>query len=162
VKDACELGFDVKLLFIIGHLGGTASDVNDSLRIAQKYPIIRVHFYNLIPYPATEVFEQISNKGYFLIKPEQYLNEVSDLDSTPIFETPELPRQTRVELLRKARQVQKRVTIKAIERMYNRVPLMGRFLGYMLASRLVERMVYKNFVFRKLLEYVRYKKAIRQ
>lgn len=40
------------------------------------------------------------------------MNEVSDLDSTPIFETPELPRQTRVELLRKARQVQKRVTIK--------------------------------------------------
>jgi len=162
VKDACELGFDVKLLFIIGHLGETASDVNDSLRIAQKYPIVRVHFYNLIPYPGTEAFEQISNKGYFLIRPEQYLNEVSDLDSTPIFETPELPRQTRVELLRKARQVQKRVTIKGLERMCSRAPRVGRFLGYMLASRLVERMVYKNFVFRKLLEYVRYKKAIHQ
>lgn len=161
VKDACELGFDVKLLFIIGHLGETVDDINDSLKLAKKYPLIRVHFYNPIPYPGTELFEQVSNKGYFIISPEQYLNEVSDLDSTPIFETPELPRETRVELLKKARQVQKEVTIKAFERMYNRVPHIGRFIGHFFGIGIVQRMFYGNFLFRKLVEYIRYKKAVR-
>lgn len=160
VKDACELGFDVKLLFIIGHVGETASDVDDSLRIAQKYPVVRVHFYNLIPYPGTEVFQQISSKGYFLIKPEQYLNEVSDLDSTPIFQTPELPRQARVELLRKARRIQKKVTIKALERMYGRIPLVGRFIGHFFGTGLIQRMLYRSVLFRKWIEFVRYRRAI--
>lgn len=160
VKDACELGFDVKLLFIIGHLGETVDDINDSIRLAKKYPLTRVHFYNPIPYPGTELFEQILNNGYFLIRPEQYLNEVSDLDSTPVFDTPELPGQTRVELLRKARQVQKEVTIKAFERMYNRVPLLGRFIGYFFGIGVVQRMFYGSFLFRRLVEYIRYKKAV--
>ncbi len=160
VKDACELDFDVKLLFIIGHLGETVDDINDSLRIAKKYPITRVHFYNLIPYPGTEVFEQISSKGYFLINPGQYLNEVSDLDLTPIFETPELPRQKRIELLKKARLVQKEVTIKACKRMYNRVPLVGQLMGQFFSSGTVQRMFFGNFMFRKLIEYARYKKAV--
>lgn len=162
VKDACELGFDVKLLFILGHLGETIDDINDSLTLAKKYPLARVHFYNPIPYPGTELFEQVSKKGYFLIKPEQYLNEVSDLDSTPVFETPELPRETRIELLKKARQVRKEVTIKAIEKMYSHIPLMGRFIGYFFGTGIVQRMFYGNIMFRKLVEYIRYRKAVHQ
>jgi len=162
VKDACELGFDVKLLFIIGHLGETVDDINDSLKLAKKYPIIRVHFYNLIPYPGTEVFEQVSKKDYFLIKPEQYLNEVSDLDSVPIFETPELPMETRVEMLRKARKVQKEITVKAFKRMYSHVPFVGRCMGYFFSTGIIQRTFYGNIMFRKLVEYVRYKKAVHQ
>jgi anaerobic magnesium-protoporphyrin IX monomethyl ester cyclase len=156
------LGFDVKLLFIIGHLGETVDDINDSLKLAKKYPIIRVHFYNLIPYPGTEVFEQISKKGYFLIKPEQYLNEVSDLDSIPIFETPELPMEKRIEMLRKARKIQKEVTIKAFKRMYSHVPFVGRCMGYFFSTGIIQRTFYGNIMFRKLIEYVRYKKAVYQ
>lgn len=160
VKNACELGFDVKLFFIIGHPGETVDDVEDSFRLAQKYPVTQVHLYKLIPYPGTEVFEQISKNDYFLIKPERYLNEVSSFSTTPFFETPELPAETRVKLLKKAQQIEKEVTIRAIERMYNNIPHIGRLMGHLFASNIIERMIYNNFMFRKLIEYVRYRKAV--
>jgi len=161
IKDACELGFDVKLMFILGHVGETENDINDSLRLARKYPITRVHFYNPIPYKGTEFFEQISQKGCFLIKPEEYLNEISLIDKTPIFETPELPRETRIKLLKKAEKVKKEVTIKAVERMCNHFPLLGRFIGHIVSNSVIERLIFTNFVFRALLDYVRYKKAVK-
>jgi len=161
VKDACDLGFEVKLLCIIGYPGETMEDVEQSLAIAKKYPITTVHFYNLIPYPGTEVFELISKNSYFLMKPEQYLNEVSDLSSTPVFETPELPVKTRIKLLQKSRRVQKEVTVKAIKRMYNHIPLIGRFLGHLLSSDYFQKMLFRNFMLRKFIDDIRYRKAVK-
>lgn len=162
IKDACDLGIEVKLLCIIGHPGETIDDIEDSLSLAKKYPITRVHFYNLIPYPGTEVFELISKNGYFTMKPEQYLNEVSDLSLTPVFETPELPAETRIKLLKKSRQVQKEVTIKAIERMYGHIPQIGRFIGHLISNDHFQKMLFKNFMLRKLIDYIRYKTAIKK
>jgi len=162
VKNACDLGFEVKLLCIIGYPGETIDDIEESLSVAKKYPITRVHFYNLIPYPGTEVFELISEKGYFIMKPEQYLNEVSDLASTPVFETPELLVETRIKLLQKSRQVQKEVTIKAIERMYSHIPLIGRFIGRLISNDYFQKMLLRNFMLRKLIDYIRYKKAVKK
>lgn len=160
IKDACDIGIEVKLLCIIGHPGETIDDIEESLALAKKYPITRAHFYNPIPYPGTEFYRIISEKDYFIMKPEQYLNEVSDLSSTPVFATPELSLETRIRLLRKSRRVQKEITAKAIQRMYNHIPLIGRFMGNILSNGFFQKMFFTNFMFRKLIDYIRYKKAI--
>lgn len=159
VKDACDLGLEVKLLCIVGHPGETAADVEDSLSFARKYPIARVHFYNLIPYPGTEAYEIISRNGYFLMKPDQYLNEVSDLSLTPVFETPELSKETRIELLKKSRQVQKEVTKRSIERMYGHIPIVGSLLSSFLSKEYFQKAIFKNYKLRKFVDHIRYKRA---
>jgi len=52
VKEACAIGYDVTLFFIIGLPGETAEDAEKSLEFAQRYPIFDAKFYNLIPFPS--------------------------------------------------------------------------------------------------------------
>jgi len=67
------------------------SDVEDSLALAQRYPIVWLHLNNPIPYPGTELYEWVRAHSAFVIPPEDYLNSVTEVDDTPVFETPELP-----------------------------------------------------------------------
>lgn len=103
IADACELGYRVTLFFLIGSPGETKSDVEDSIRLATKYPVYDVRFYNLIPFPGTELYEWVKQHGYFLR--EDYLNDASHWVNEPIFETPELNRKQRRDLYNYASRV---------------------------------------------------------
>src|SRR4030042_279229 len=73
IKNACELGFDVKMFIIVGTPHETLADIEDSIRLARKYPVARVNFNNAIPYPGTEMFDYVKEHNLFLIPPEEYL-----------------------------------------------------------------------------------------
>jgi hypothetical protein len=109
VKTDCGLGYDIKLLFVIGTLYETWDDVGDKVRLTRKYPVHDVHFYNMIPYPGTELCDWVMENNHFLKKPEEYLNDVSCLVNKPIFETPELPEAKRRKLHRCLAGVNKQV-----------------------------------------------------
>lgn len=160
VKDACELGYDTKLLFVVGTPQETWEDVEDKVRLSRRYPVKDVHFYNIIPYPGTELFDWIKENGYFLRQPDDYLNDVSVLENEPVFETPELPAVRRKELFNYLRSVQNEVHRKAISGMFDNYGILGKAAGYMLANRVAERLFYQNFAVRKLAERMRYKKAV--
>ena len=51
-----EIGYDVTLFFIIGLPGETVNEVEESFRFAQKYPVFDAKFYNLIPFPKTDIY----------------------------------------------------------------------------------------------------------
>ena len=107
MKDAHELGLELGLNFLVGSPGETEADVMDSVRLAQRYPVHRVKFFNLTPIPNTELFAWVSENDRFLYEPEDYLDfEPSpELGNEPVFETPELSRKQRRRLLRWTRRI---------------------------------------------------------
>jgi radical SAM superfamily enzyme YgiQ (UPF0313 family) len=157
MKSACDLGYETKLLFVIGTPYETREDVEDKVRLTCKYPVQEVHFYNLIPYPGTELFEWVTQNNYFLIKPEEYLNNCSSLTKIPVFATPELPKEARLELFKYLEGVRKQVHREAIRRIFHQNYIIGVPASYLLVNNFVEKLFYSNAALRKIIDGVRYR-----
>jgi radical SAM superfamily enzyme YgiQ (UPF0313 family) len=162
VKDACELGLDVRLYFLIGSPGETAADIEDSIRLAKKYPVSLVNVNNPIPYPGTEMFDYIKEHNLFLIPPEDYLNSVSEDRLVPVFQTRELPKEERIMVLKQCDRVRKQILKNAAYRMYKHRPIVGRLVKYFFNVTLFERLFFNNLTLRRLFEWIRYRKVLRQ
>ena len=156
IKDACELGLDVKIFIIVGTPHETKADVEDSIRLARKYPVARVNFNNAIPYPGTEMFDYIKANNLFLIPPEEYLNSASEDKPVFVFETPEFPREERMKMLKKCYAVEREVMKNTAYRMFKRYPFSRIIIKYIFNVKLFEWLFFKNLALRKLLERMRY------
>lgn len=162
IKDACELGLDVRLYFLVGSPGETEADIEDSMRLAQKYPIGLINVNNPIPYPGTEMYDYIRDHNLFIIPPEEYLNSVPEDKPIPVFATPELSRDDRIRMLRRFDQVRKQVMKKAAYRMYKHRPIVGRLVKYFFNVTLFEKLFFNNLTLRRFFEWVRYRKILRR
>jgi len=129
VDEACRAGFSVDLFFLVGSPGETAREVEDSIAFVREHPVDKVFFFNLIPYPGTELFGWVKEHGRLLYPPEHYLTHISSSMDTPVFETPEFPAAERLRALRRAR---REVGLTRV-RYYERV-LRGRSWPGLLAS----------------------------
>lgn len=96
IAAACDLGYEVYLFFIIGSPGETWQDFEESLVLAQKYPVAEARFHTLIPFPGTELFEWVKEKGYFVRSPDDYLNKIPHFVPEPCFATPEMSKEERI------------------------------------------------------------------
>ena len=161
LKNASELGYNLKLLFVVGTPGETREDVEDDVRLALKYPLQDVHFYNIIPYPGTELYEWVKRNNRFLKKPEDYLNEVTFNQVDPIFDTPELTAEDRIKLFKYLEGVRKQVHKKAVQRMFERIPLIGYIATYIVSRDLFLKLFYQSFSIRRFVDHMRYKRAIK-
>jgi len=159
LEDACALGLRVKLFIIVGHPGETMRDIEDSLALAQRYPVDWLHLNNPIPYPGTALYEWVRAHHCFLIPPEEYLNKVTEVDDTPVFETPELPRELRQQILRRCRRIERDVKRRAVERMFQGLPVVRTVAGWFFASRLGQWLFFKNLTVRSLINRVWYRKV---
>ncbi|MGR3173256.1 MAG: B12-binding domain-containing radical SAM protein [Candidatus Scalindua sp.] len=112
IKDALDLDYMVTLFFLLGSPGETKADVEDSVRLATKYPVYDVRFYNLIPFQNTELYAWVSKNKYFRKDPVQFISEASHWVNDPIFETPELPIKERKKLYKWANNKVKWHTLK--------------------------------------------------
>ncbi len=83
-----QAGIEVVGFFIVGHPTETYERFMQTLDFARRGPFDRVNFWNLVPYPGTELMEWVREKGVFLCPEEEYLNRISYGEATPIFETP--------------------------------------------------------------------------
>ena len=160
IKDACELGFDVKLFIIVGTPHETMADIEDSIRLARRYPVARVNFNNAIPYPGTEMFEYIKENDLFLIPPERYLNDVAEEKAIPVFETPELSKEERLVMLKRCHQVEKEVMKNTLRRMYAHYPFTGILSKYLFDVELFEKLFFKNLFLRNIFEKIRYRRIL--
>jgi len=97
VKTACELKYDVGLFFLIGSPYESREDLNDSIAFAQEYPVCEALFYNLIPFPNTELYDWVKKNDYFVESPEKYLDWASHWINRPLFATPEFSYEERKE-----------------------------------------------------------------
>jgi anaerobic magnesium-protoporphyrin IX monomethyl ester cyclase len=162
IRDALAVGIEVRLFIILGHPGETMSDVEDSLALAQRYPLIRLHLNNPIPYPGTELFEWVEEHDCFLRTPEDYLNNLTDSDVDPVFETPELPAQVRRQINLRARKIEKQVWRAAAERMLAGQPMPVRSLAARLfATDFGEWLFFKNLFSRSVINRFWYRRMVR-
>ncbi len=122
MKDACDLGYDVRATFLVGSPTETWEDIEDSVRLALRYPLVSVGFFNVVPFPTTELFRYIEQTPgcYFTKAPKVYLDEHGNLDRVPLFVTPELSYEDRVKALRYTRIVSRKVLSRALHRRYPR------------------------------------------
>ena len=87
--------------FIIGHQQETYQDAQETLLFAKSLDCDYVNFYNLVPYPGTEVYDWAIKNAHFLIPKNQYLKHISYRDINPIFETKEFTKEQRINVMKK-------------------------------------------------------------
>jgi radical SAM superfamily enzyme YgiQ (UPF0313 family) len=133
VREACELGFEVVLFFLLGSPGETEQDFRQSMALAERYPVADVRFYNLMPFPKTELYKWVGENGYFLRQPEDYLNDTISWQNRPVFETPEMPAPLKMRLFVEGEAVRKRVRR---NRLVRRLEYLGlsSFIGRLMAT----------------------------
>jgi radical SAM superfamily enzyme YgiQ (UPF0313 family) len=90
VSEACDLGYKVTLFFLLGSPDETKADVEDSVTLALRYPVYDARFYNLIPFPGTELYDWVVTNHYFVEQQAgyEYLNDASHWVNTPISKPP--------------------------------------------------------------------------
>ncbi|MCP4403585.1 MAG: radical SAM protein [bacterium] len=154
IKDACAIGYDVTLFFIIGLPGETADDAEKSLEFARRYPVFDAKFYNLIPFPNTDIFRWIENNKYFLHQPEEYLNKASHWDTEPLFETPEFSRSERIRLLKKAHQVRKGIRRRAMQHKLKKLGLLNSLAASIFINDEIQDLLLHNRVIRRVAESI--------
>ena len=157
IRNACQLGYAVKLFFVIGNPSETPDDVEDMVRLSRKYPVQEVHFNNVVPYPGTELYSWIGEHDYFLRRPDEYLNNASFWEARPIFETPELPEAERIRLTTYLHNVRDEIHREAIGRMFGRFGLLGKLASRLVSNKWFERFYYQSRFWRGLIERFRYR-----
>ncbi|MDP2924659.1 MAG: radical SAM protein [Candidatus Omnitrophota bacterium] len=155
IKDACDLNYDVTLFFLAGSPGETSADIEDSVRLAEKYPVFEARFYNIIPYPGTELFAWLNEKKLFLRDPQDYLNDASAFSDKPLFETEELSRKERVKMFRRLRKVENLILKKTIKRKLGKFGWAGRFAAIFLSPKIIYYFIRHQKFMRRLFEKVR-------
>ncbi len=105
VRDAVKFTNQAKIKhavnFIIGHQNETYQDALETLSFAKSLNCDYVNFYNLVPYPGTEVYDWAIKHAHFLYPKSQYLKNVSYRDINPIFETKEFTKEQRIKIMKK-------------------------------------------------------------
>ena len=151
IKDACDLGFEVDLFFLVGAPGETLSDLQDSFKIVEDFPIASAYFYNIIPFPKTQLYEWIEKNGRFLKKSQDYLNENPILDMIPVFETPQMSKKERQKALKDASKIMRKTMRKIWQK---------RMKKYGFAGEIASNMYTTSFVQNKLLRIKTFKNLI--
>jgi radical SAM superfamily enzyme YgiQ (UPF0313 family) len=157
IKWAVDIGFNVRLFFLIGSPGETYRDFKDSLEIAQKYAISGAYFYNLIPFPGTELFEWIRKNDYFIKQPDFYLNEIAHYDNIPLFETPEMNMKERKKAYREAKKVARKIYRKYVARKLSRLGAFAGMIAWVYSSRPVQTILRNSAGLRRLVFSLRMK-----
>lgn len=155
VKHACELEYEVGLFFLLGSPQETMSDVEASLKLASKYPIIDAVFNNLIPYPNTELFEWVEENRYFIKAPAEYLNSVSHFNSQPVFATPEFTLKERMATRKRIEKVRKVIRKKYIKRLLPAWFPFKAVVSCVYVSGWFQNISQNNRIFRQIVEGLR-------
>lgn len=116
IEIACDIGYDVTLYFIVGLPGETLETLEDSIKLVYKYPVSAVSFFNLVPFPGTELYEWVEKNNYFNILPKDYLNSIAHWEPIPIFSTPEFTLEERKLALNKVNIVMQDMRKKDMEK----------------------------------------------
>lgn len=155
IKDATELGFEVDLFFLIGSPGETMEDFKQSLDLALRYPIRNANFYNVIPFPTTELYHWVNDNKYLLSSTEDILNDASHFVNNPCFFTPEMSRDERKQAFLLGKSVSRKLRRNFIERKLNAPAVFKRLFSWLYTEPFTERMIFNNSVFIKSKELLK-------
>src|SRR3989344_3733748 len=100
VQETKKLGISVQVHFIIGTPGSTFDTFMRDIKFADSLNLHQVRFFNMVPYPGTEMYEWVKQNGRFLHKPDDYLNNLDYWGEEPVFETEDFTRDERIKAFR--------------------------------------------------------------
>jgi len=95
-QETMRLGINTQVNFIIGNPGQTYEKFMKDIKFTDELKIDQVRFFQMVPYPGTEMFEWVKQNGRFLHTPEEYLNNLHYWGEEPVFETDEFTREERI------------------------------------------------------------------
>lgn len=110
ISVACSLGFWVELFFLIGSPGETWENFNQSINLALKYPVCDIKFYNLIPFPDTELCRWAQENNCFLYSFPECLNYTMHHVNIPLLATPQMSFEERKKAFNYAKKVSEKHT----------------------------------------------------
>lgn len=109
IESATDLGFNVTLFFLIGAPGEDVKDVAQSFKLALKYNISRVYFFNLTPIPGTEFYDWAIMQGYTDEFKGKYPDGNFGFSKKASFRTDVLTISQLTRLIKKARRIERQV-----------------------------------------------------
>lgn len=145
IKLATDLGYELGLFFIIGHPDETPEDFEDSLRIAKKYPVSQVIFFHAIPLPKTELYDWAIENNLLSKDFDEKLRAFNFQHyehNRPLFSTPYFTIKQRKEAFEKAKEVEKLVRKRNMERKLTR--------KYGVFGRILTNILYNKYFYRKM------------
>jgi radical SAM superfamily enzyme YgiQ (UPF0313 family) len=106
VRQATEMGFKVRLFFIIGFPHETPQSLEELFAFIRRYPVYQARFFNLVPYQGTALMDWIDAHGRMLYPYREYMNNFKTYQDIPLFEAEHtMSVQERSRALEQARQV---------------------------------------------------------
>jgi radical SAM superfamily enzyme YgiQ (UPF0313 family) len=139
ILESVKINFIVN--FIVGHPTETYDKAMQSIslakEIAKRKSCAAVMFFNLIPYPATELFEFVDKNEKWLFSKEEYLNN-SMSGNVPVFESKDFSREERIALLEKGNKIHRATLLRFI---------FGRYAGFLI--QLITNIKFINYIFTK-------------
>ncbi|MFH1368219.1 MAG: radical SAM protein [Elusimicrobiota bacterium] len=143
IQNACEIGYFVDLFFLIGSPEETEKEVMESVATASRHPVDNVFYFNLIPYPETELYEWAEKNAKLLYEPEYYLNKIHSNMDNPVFETAGFPAEARRRMLKFARNSEKKRKVGQYVKKLNAKGVRGfpaTFIANIYAAKFVQRL----------------------
>ena len=156
VKLSCEMGFRVTLFFIIGFPEETFEDFMDCVNFALKYPVMTVKFFNLIPYPQTELFDYINSKGLFRVSPEDYLNKPDYFTTVPVFDSPGMSFEEKIKAIKIGRETEIKVVRKFLLFRFKNNKFIQFFIK-IAPLKFILNLYWENPFFRRIFGMIRYR-----
>ena len=140
VRNACELGYDVALFFMLGFPGETWTDIENSLNFSLKYPITLATFYNIIPFPGTELFNRLEENKLLLVAPDIYLDEDMAISRRILFRTNSMSMAERKKALELGARFQRKSYQKHMERRLRKLSILGKVFAWFTCTKLMWRL----------------------
>ncbi|MBZ0220824.1 MAG: B12-binding domain-containing radical SAM protein [Candidatus Methylomirabilis sp.] len=165
IRLSCELGFEVSLFFVYGVPGETMNDIEDSIKIAKKYPVLKADFYNLIPFPGTQLWDWVEENRAWTGEPMELLDSMdknlrfSKDTGKPFFTTKELGADEREYLARRLRETTLEIQREGIERVFSRYGRLKRPMGWLASTIFFQKLFFNNNLVRRVSDRVRYRNA---
>ena len=151
VKIIKKAGMEVVGFFIVGHPTETYKRFMETVEFAKRMPFDQVNFWNMIPYPGTELLEWIKNNATLLYPEEVYLNRDSRCDGRPIFETADFSAEERRKAFRVGHSMEREsIAYGKMGRFWGRVglaisslPILERIMVRLIKTNRIGRFLYK-------------------
>ena len=102
ISNACRLGFDVGLFFIIGSPTETVDEVEKSFEFALRHPVAFLQFHVCLPYPGTALADWVDDNSAWFVEPKEYLQNFSYYHGVVAFDNKGMTHDEVLEMLGKS------------------------------------------------------------
>lgn len=164
IKNALDLDYEVILPFVYGAPGETKEDIQDLIKLTQKYPVFKVDVYNLVPFPGTPLWDWVEKNNAWTTSDPLSLLSAQDRTTKytrgriyPFFTTKELTIEDKIEAGKKLRNTTLKIQYRAFLRKLSFLGPLKYIIAYFMSTIFFNKLLFHNNSVRNLAERLRYR-----